>query len=349
VLEEVIVNPAGEMIGCDSCAEEAGVAGESVSLEEWYAPELVAEALSHYALPDARAGKPRATATQRPRLHYWEVIAENRRYFLKRFQDWYPTEAIRYIHSILRCLEENRLPTPRFVLNTDGVSFSEAADSRWALYHALEGASVDQRGWMWGRPRAAETLATIHHTLQEFSPEGEAFAPWDAWTEETVDRVLESWSWQTNLHPGLLSYVRDRLATRYFGELYPMLPKQAVHGDFVLANVLWRGSGATATVSGVLDFERAHRDTVLFDFAWGLGDRRPPLLRATVAAYARVRPLSPLEREALPEAMLLGCLMAIDMQLMYFQNMREVAQLGQDLHLIARDLEGLRKAVALKE
>src|SRR5690242_7560525 len=88
VLEEVIVNPAGEMIGCDSCAEEAGVAGESVSLEEWYAPELVAEALSHYALPDARAGKPRATATQRPRLHYWEVIAENRRYFLKRFQDW---------------------------------------------------------------------------------------------------------------------------------------------------------------------------------------------------------------------------------------------------------------------
>lgn len=348
LLEEIVVNPAGEMIGCDSCTEAAGVAGESVSLEEWFAPELVEEALSRYALTNPQVGKPEATETQRPRLHYWEVVAGGQRYFLKRFQDWYPTGAIRYVHSILRCLQEERLPTPRYVLNTFGVSFTEAADSRWALYSALEGASVDESGWMWGRPKAAETLARIHHTLEAFSPEGEAFAPWDAWTAETVDRVLESWSWHANLHPDLLGYVRDRLSTRYFGELYPMLPKQAVHGDFVLANVLWRGTGANASVSGVLDFERAHRDTVLFDFAWGLGDRRPPLLRATVASYARLRPLSALEREALPEALLLGCLMAIDMQLMYFQNMREVARLGQDLHLMARDLEALRKAVALK-
>jgi hypothetical protein len=51
-LEEVFVNPAGEMIGCRSCAEKAGLAGENVSLEEWYASELVEEALSHYALTD---------------------------------------------------------------------------------------------------------------------------------------------------------------------------------------------------------------------------------------------------------------------------------------------------------
>jgi Ser/Thr protein kinase RdoA (MazF antagonist) len=347
-LEEVVVNPAGELIGCDTCADALGLAGESVSLAEWYAPDLVVEALSHYELPDARAGKPAAAGVQRPRLHYWEVIAGDRRYFLKRFQDWYPTPAIRYIHSILKCLEEDQLPTPRVVLNRVGVSFTEAADSRWALYCALDGASVEERDWMWGRPRAAETLATIHRALERFTPEGEAFAPWDAWTEETVDRVLESWSWHANLHPDLLGFVRDRLATRYFGELYLALPKQVVHGDFVLANVLWRGAGANATISGVLDFERAHRDTPLFDFAWGLGDRRPPLLRATVAAYTRARPLSALEREALPEAMLLGCLMAIDMQLMYFQNMREVARLGQDLAMIVRDLEALRKAVALR-
>jgi Ser/Thr protein kinase RdoA (MazF antagonist) len=336
------------MIGCASCAVKAGVAGESVSLEEWYAPELVAEALSHYTLNYPQAGKPAATATQRPRLHYWEVIADGQRYFLKRFQDWYPSEAIRYIHSILRCLEENHLQTPRAVLNTVGVSFTEAGESRWALYSALDGASVGESGWMWGRPKAAETLAVIHRTLQDFSPQGAAFEPWDAWTEETVESVLESWPDLVNLPPDLLDFVHDRLIIRYFGELYPALPKQAIHGDFVLNNVLWRGAGATASVTGVLDFERAHRDTVLFDFAWGLGDRRPPLLRATAAAYTRLRPLSDLEREALPEAMLLGCVMAMDMQLMYFQNMREVARLGQDLHLMARDLEPLRKAVALK-
>jgi Ser/Thr protein kinase RdoA (MazF antagonist) len=333
------------MIGCASCAVKAGVAGESVSLEEWYAPELVEEALGHYALNDPQAGKPVATATRRPRLHYWEVIADGQRYFLKRFQDWYPTESIRYIHSILRCLEETHLQTPRAALNAVGVSFTEAGESRWALYSALDGASVDESGWMWGRPKAAETLAVIHHALQDFSPQGAAFEPWDAWTAETVESVLESWSDLVNLPPDLLDFVHDRLIMRYFGELYPALPKQAIHGDFVLNNVLWRGVGATASVTGVLDFERAHRDTVLFDFAWGLGDRRPPLLRATVAAYTRLRPLSDLEREALPEALLLGCVMAMDMQLMYFQNMREVARLGQDLHMMARDLEQLRKAV----
>jgi Ser/Thr protein kinase RdoA (MazF antagonist) len=347
-LEEVFVNPAGEMIGCRSCTEKAGLAGESVSLEEWYASELVEEALSHYALIDPQAGKPAATATQRPRLHYWEVRTGNQRYFLKRFQDWYPTEAIRYIHSILRCLEENRLPTPRAVFNTVGVSFTEAGDSRWALYTALDGAAVDESGWMWGRPKAAETLAVIHHTLQDFSPQGAAFEPWAAWTEETVESVLESWSDLVNLPSDLLDFVHDRLIMRYFSELYPALPKQAIHGDFVLNNVLWRGTGANASVTGVLDFERAHRDTVLFDFAWGLGDRRPPLLRATVAAYTRLRPLSELEREALPEAMLLGCVMAIDMQLMYFQNVREVERLSKDLYQMARDLEALRKAVAPK-
>jgi Ser/Thr protein kinase RdoA (MazF antagonist) len=347
-LEEVFVNPAGEMIGCRPCAEKSSLAGDSVSLEEWYAPELVEEALSHYTLTDPQAGKPAATATQRPRLHYWEVRAEGRRYFLKRFQDWYPTEAIRYIHSILRCLEESHLPTPRAVLNTVGVSFSEAGESRWALYTALDGATVDESAWMWGRPKAAETLAMVHHTLQDFSPQGAAFEPWAAWTEETVESVLESWIDLVNLPPDLLDFVHDRLVMRYFGELYPALPKQAIHGDFVLNNVLWHGTGANAIVTGVLDFERAHRDTVLFDFAWGLGDRRPPLLRATVAAYTRLRPLSDLEREALPEAMLLGCMMAIDMQLMYFQNLREVERLGKDLYLMARDLEPLRKAVALK-
>ena len=58
--------------------------------------------------------------------------------------------------------------------------------------------------------------------------------------------------------------------------------------------------------------------------------------------------MSAIEREALPEAMLLGCLMAIDMQLMYFHNLAEVSRLAQELALMVRDLEGLRKAVAAK-
>ena len=200
----------------------------------------------------------------------------------------------------------------------------------------------------WGRPKAAETLASLHAALETCAPEGKLFQPWNAWTIETVDQVLESWQPAPELPEDLLDFVRERLATRYFGELYPQLPKMVVHGDFTMANVLWRGESSNATISGVLDFERAHRDTVLFDFAWGLGDRRPPLLRVTVASYHRVRPLSAIEREALPEAMLLGLLMGIDMQMNYYHNLQEVGRLAHELAMTVRDMESLRKAVAIK-
>lgn len=347
-LDQLVVNPAGELIGCEECAEELALAGEVMTLDEWNAPTLVQSAMDQYALTDWRAAKPQLTETQRPRAHFWEVYVGNKHYFLKQFHSWYPVESIRYTHSILAHLVDQGLPAPRVIPSASGASFAEVDGSHWALYQALEGRHATERDWMWGRPKAAEMLGALHHTLEGFTPEGEPFQPWGAWTLETVDRVLENWRPHPDLSPDLLAFVRERLATRYFGMLYPQLPKLVVHGDFMTTNVLWRGDSVSAAISGVVDFERAHPDTALFDFAWGLGDRRPPLLRATVASYSRMRPLSPVEREALPESLLLGQLMAIDMQMSYFNNMREVSRLAQELLMTVRDMESLRKAVALR-
>ena len=344
----LVVNPAGELIGCEDCAESLGLAGGTLTLDEWNATDVVEEILSHYALQECQFSKPESTPTQRPRAHYWEVVAGNKRYFLKRFHDWYPVESIHHTHSILRHLFEEGVLVPRVITATNGADFCEGADSTWALYAARDGHQASENDWMWGRPKAAEMLAALHSALESCTPEGSSFQPWTAWTLETVDRVLESWQPTPELPEGLLGFVRERLATRYFGDLYPQLPKMVVHGDFTMANVLWRGESSNATISGVLDFERAHHDTPLFDLAWGLGDRRPPLLRATVAAYHRMRLLSAIEREALPEAMLLGLLMGIDMQMNYYHNMREVGRLARDLAMTVRDLESLRKAVAIK-
>ena len=344
----LVVNPAGELIGCEDCAEILGLAGGTLTLDEWNAAPIVAEILGHYPLQDAHISKPASSETQRPRAHFWEVVAGNKRYFLKRFHDWYPLESIHYTHSILTHLFEEGLPAPRVIADQSGANVCEGAGSSWALYAAREGRQASENDWMWGHPKAAEMLASLHAALDGFTPEGSSFQPWNAWTLETVDRVLDSWQPTPELPEGLLDFVRERLAMRYFGDLYPQLPKMVVHGDFTLANVLWRGESSNATISGVLDFERAHHDTALFDIAWGLGDRRPPLLRATVAAYSRVRPLSAIEREALPEAMLLGLLMGIDMQMNYYHNLREVAQLARSLAMTVRDMESLRKAVALK-
>lgn len=348
VLEAVMVNPAGELLGCETCADGMDVASEPMTLEEWNSDGLVREVLAQYPLDAPTFGKPDVTPTLRPRAHYWEVQAGGRHYFLKRFHDWYPAASIRHMHSILECVRDAGLPVARAVADRTGHDFVQADGSHWALYTALEGRVADEREWMWGRPKAAELLGTLHATLAGFRPEGEAFAPWTAWTIETVDRVLEGWPDHPDLPVDLLEFVRDRLATRYFAELYPELPKLIVHGDFVAANLLWRGDAVSASIAGILDFERAHPDTALFDFAWGLGDRRPPLLRATVATYTRARPLAPVEREALPEAMLLGTVMDIDMQMTYFGNMRQVTRLARELGLLARDLEALRKAVAIK-
>lgn len=349
-LRSLVVNPAGELIGCEECAEGLGLAGESLTLEEWNAPALVKEALDRFELGNWRVAKPAASETQRPRAHYWEVVTEERRYFLKQFHDWFPPQSIAYAHSIHARLTEQGLPAPRSALDREGATFTRVGGSYWALYHALEGRHANERDWMWGRPKAAEMLGSMHRALEGFTPQGAPFEPWTAWTIETVDKVLDSWQPQPDLlPPDLLEFVRERLAHRYFGQLYPELPKLIVHGDFVSANVLWRGDAISSSISGILDFERAHLDTALFDFAWGLGDRRPPLLRAAVASYTRARPLSPVEREALPEAMLLSALMAIDMQMTYFSDQREVTRLATDLHYMVRDLDSLRRAVALRQ
>lgn len=347
-LDVLAVNPAGEMIGCETCADQLGLAYGTMSLDDWYATAAAADVLAHYELADWRIGKPDPTETQRPRAHYWDVTAGGQRLYLKRFHDWYPVESVRYVHSILAHLREQSLPVPQWVPATTGASYVEAEGTRWALYRALDGRQANERDWMWGRPKAAEMLATLHTALEGFTPEGKPFSPWSAWTLETVDRVLESWAPHPDLPPELLSFVRERLATHYFGAYYPQLPKLVVHGDFVASNVLWRGDSVSASICGVLDFERAHPDSALFDFAWGLGDRRPPLLRATVATYSRVRSLAAVEREAMPEALLLGAIMSIDMEMSYFTNMERTAVLAQELGLLVRDLESLRKAVALK-
>ena len=238
---------------------------------------------------------------------------------------------------------------PQYVAAPNGLSYVEAGGATWALYRALDGRGATAQDWMWSRPKAAEMLAQIHVALEGFTPDGEPFLPWGAWTLDTLERVLDSWNPHPNsLTPELLGTIHERLAERYFGELYPALPKLVVHGDYVSANVLWRGDAMNAQVSGVLDWEKSHVDTALFDFAWGLGDRRPPLVRATLAAYTRVRPLSNVEREALPESLLLGALMGIDMQMTYYNNMDEVSRQAQDLQLLMRDIESIRKVAAPK-
>jgi homoserine kinase type II len=86
-------------------------------------------------------------------------------------------------------------------------------------------------------------------------------------------------------------------------------PKQLIHGDFYPTNVLM----VDASVSGVLDFEYSGPGHRAMDFATGLGafgvkdwTARPEwsLIEAFASGYMRHSPLTPEEREGVPDLLL---------------------------------------------
>lgn len=340
----MVVTAAGELIGCEDCADQRGVTALVLSVEEWAAADAVHDALASYGLSEYQARKTSQSQTQQPRAHVWEVRAGGRRFALKRFHSWLATDAIRYEHSVLAHLDRRRLPVAPSIPANDSATIVASGGARWALYPALDGHQVSMTDWMWRVPKAAEMLASLHLALEDCQPEGTPHPEWDAWTPQRLDAMIAQWPALPELAPELLDATRERLASRYFGEVYDQLPRMVVHGDFGVSNLLWQGDA----ISGVLDFEKAHSDTPLFDFGWGVGTRWPPLLRAVVATYSRVRPLSAAERHAMPEALLVGALMGINRQLVTFGDAEEAARRAQDLFFLLRDAESLRKAVAAK-
>jgi homoserine kinase type II len=87
------------------------------------------------------------------------------------------------------------------------------------------------------------------------------------------------------------------------------LPRGAIHADLFRDNVMFDGLPGHERLTGLLDFFFAGTDTLLFDLAVCLNDwctepesGNPVDDRAValVAAYERVRPLSPAEHRLLP-------------------------------------------------
>ena len=119
--------------------------------------------------------------------------------------------------------------------------------------------------------------------------------------------------WKSYIAPGIageisgerIAYVEEGLLA-----LYPALPRQLIHRDVHLNNLLFEED----RLSGWLDFDLRRRDARLFDIVYLLGSLQPEdRARAPVwssicgdilAGYERLQPLSPDERKALPVLLL---------------------------------------------
>ncbi len=87
----------------------------------------------------------------------------------------------------------------------------------------------------------------------------------------------------------------------------PALPRQLIHGDFALGNVLFEGT----LVRGIVDFEYCGRDLRVMELATALGlvltkTNRDELWRPVLDAYLRALPLTEPEIRALPRLARLG-------------------------------------------
>lgn len=344
LIERIAVTAAGELIGCESCGLERTAEPIVLSLEQWYAHDATREALSCYALRDPRAGKPPQEEYGEPRAHVWWVVADDKWYILKRYHAWLARDAIVYEHSVLRFLAERGLPVSAPLAAKTGETVVPSGSALWGLYPALAGQASPQRDWMWRAPKAAEQLALLHTALAGCTPLGVVHHAWQAWTAERLHALIGAWPYVSEVGDGLVLAVRDHLMAHYFDGGHAELPLGLVHGEFAPSNVLWRGD----QLAGVVDFEKTHQDTFLLDFASGLASRHPPLLRAVVATYTRVRPLSAVERHYLPEAMLLGALIGLHAQLVLKGDYDEAARRGAELEYLLRDVEVVRRAVAAR-
>ena len=230
----------------------------------------------------------------------WEIGG---RYMLKVYTD---EEALRRNAEILSSLRENGVPAAPVIPTGTGEPYAACDGQFFLLTGKLEGRSFTGAvGTGTGR-RMGQAIARLHLAFARIE---EQLNLWDnsllgemgGWIRET----LEQSGWQ---------YITEEEFGRVYtslSRLYPRLPVQMIHRDVHMGNFLFSGE----TFSGYLDFDLTQRNIRVFDLCYFLAGLLadetgttlaapwPEIVRATIAGYERLLPLSPEEKKAIPLVM----------------------------------------------
>ncbi len=224
-----------------------------------------------------------------------------------------------YTHAIQEALHARGFAVPRWLPDAAGLAWL-AFDGDWLLAaHDLPGetlAPTPEHSAL-----AGGTLARLHVAaplgLTQRPPEGlraglallQTPDPGAAWlTELAAEPSLAAHLDAHPLHRRIAPLLE--LTARRLREALPLCPIGLCHGDFGFQNLRLQPDGTLA----VLDWDLADRQPLVWDLAraldllavrWPQRAEEPPLLdrpkvRAFLAGYEAVRPLTPPERAALP-------------------------------------------------
>jgi homoserine kinase type II len=222
------------------------------------------------------------------------------RFILTMYEYRIELEDLPFFLSLLDHLAAKGCPVPRTIHDRSGALYRKIGNKAVALIEFLPGVSVSVPTMAQARAVGA-ALAQMHLAAAEFAgtrANGMDLAEWQRLAAECGTEGLRS------IDPALAEVVARELPL--LAAAWPQdLPRGVIHADLFTDNVLMLGS----KVTGLIDFYFACTDLIAYDVAvshaaWCFdNDGRnfsSDLSTALLAGYESVRPLSDVERAALP-------------------------------------------------
>ncbi|HSM53158.1 MAG TPA: homoserine kinase [Erythrobacter sp.] len=228
------------------------------------------------------------------------IDGQGSRFILTMYERRIETSDLPFFLGLLDHLAAHGCPVPRTIHDRDGALWRTIDGKAVALIEYLPGVSIDHPAPAQARS-VGQALARIHHAVADFPQSRTQTLGLAGWDRTINDCGAEA-----------LATIDPELPDLAFGELSWLaghwpggLPHGVVHCDLFPDNVLMLGD----KVSGLIDFYFAASDFFAYDLAvthaaWcferGGATFRKDVSEALLAGYQAERPLSAVEREALP-------------------------------------------------
>ena len=227
---------------------------------------------------------------------HWIVESPARRVVLRRYAPGRSRGEVSYELRLLEHLDGRGWPVP-----TPVAPWVEAGGSIWCAFRHMSGRAPSPRsvaGAHAEQRRRGRLLAQLHAATEDLVGMGQR-AGWRRADEGLFDRtgkppageILSRYERESPEEGRVLLAYADRVRER-LTELLPHAPAPVViHGDLTPWNIRYAGGN----LSAVLDFDAAHLDLRVADFALSWRGHYDDVVRG----YEEVSPLEPVERELL--------------------------------------------------